>query len=320
VYPFPASPQERRPGGADRLPAFWNDGARCSVGCRARGVVPGWPLKPFHSQHAIRSGLNEPRDNSFHHGIDIQAADGDQVYAIQPGRAHVIQATGPDSRVQVGNFIYWHIRPLVRDGQRIAPYGEVVGTITTGHQHLHLSEVDRPDHYLNPLRPGGRALEPWGDTAPPVLDRPQVQADGRVLLRAFDPQSFRVTTKYKTPVIAPAALAYRVFDNSGARVGALHWALRGSQNLAWTPATADALLAPTRQAKGDCFSHELICKPDFGYVLAGGLAPALTGLELPSGRYRLTAYAWDWAGNTTARDASFDVQTDADGYVSIRPA
>jgi hypothetical protein len=318
VFPFRASPLLRRPGAADRLPAFWSDGVPCSVGCRAPGVVPGWPLKPFHGQHAIRSGLNEPRNTSFHYGIDIQALDGDPAYAIQPGRAHIIQATGPDSRVQVGNFIYWHIHPLVREGQRVAAYREVVGTITPGHRHLHFSEVDPANHYLNPLRPGGRALAPWGDTAPPVLDGPQVQPDGRVLVRAFDPQSFRVTTQYETPVLAPAALAYRVFDSSGARLGPLHWTLRGSHNLQWTPAIADALLAPTRQFKGDCFNQRRICKPDFGYVLAGGLTPGLTGLELPSGRYRLSAYAWDWAGNTTARDIWFDVQTDVDGNVSVR--
>ncbi|MDX6642672.1 MAG: hypothetical protein QOD76_634, partial [Solirubrobacteraceae bacterium] len=191
VFPFPASTTLRRADSNDHLPKFWDDGVPCSKGCRAPGVVPGWPLQPFHSQHALRAGLNESRGTSFHHGIDIQARDGDPAYAIQPGKAHIIQATGPDSRVLVGNFIYWHIKPMVREGQQISPYTEVVGTITTGHKHLHLSEVQGgPEHYLNPLRPGGRALEPYTDTAPPVLDRPRIDSEGRALIRAFDPQSF----------------------------------------------------------------------------------------------------------------------------------
>jgi murein DD-endopeptidase MepM/ murein hydrolase activator NlpD len=319
VFPFPASPELRRADANDRLPKYWNDDVPCSKGCRAPGVVPGWPLQPFHSQHALRAGLNESRGTSFHHGIDIQARDGDPAYAIQPGKAHIIQATGPDSRVLVGNFIYWHIKPMVREGQQISPYTEVVGTITAGHKHLHLSEVQGgPEHYLNPLRPGGRALEPYVDTAPPVLDRPRIDSEGRVLIRAFDPQSFRVRTDYKTPVIAPAALGYRIFDTSGSRLGPVHWALRGSQNLQWTQEINDAVFAPSRQARGDCFNHELICKPDYDYVLAGGLAPGLADIGLTPGRYRLSSYAWDWAGNTTARDTLFDVSADATGLTTIK--
>jgi hypothetical protein len=311
TYPFAQSPAQRRPGPADKLEPFWADGQPCSVGCRASGVVPGWPLRPFHAQHALRAGLNEQRTTSFHHGIDIQAYDLTRVYAIQPGRAHIIQATGADSRVQVGNFIYWHIHPTVREGQPIAPYRQVVGWITPGHGHLHLSEVDAANRYLNPLRPGGRAVAPYSDTEPPVIGRPRFTSSGQVVLPVFDPQSFRVHTTYDTPVIAPAAVAYRVFDTAGNRLGSLHWALRGSQNLDWTPGVAAAIYAQgSRPEQGSCFEHRPVCRPDYRYLLAGGLAPALTQVFLPAGRYRLTAYAWDWTGNASARDALFTVRPD----------
>jgi murein DD-endopeptidase MepM/ murein hydrolase activator NlpD len=311
TYPFAASPAQRRAGPADQLEAFWADGQSCSIGCRAPGVVAGWPLQPFHGQHALRAGLNEQRKTSFHHGIDIQAYDNSPVYAIQPGRAQILQATGGDSRVLVGNFIYWHIHPLVRDGQRIEPYRQVVGTITPGHGHLHLSELDSAKRYVNPLRPGGRALEPYSDTAPPVIDRPRLSADGQVIVRAFDPQSFQVSTTYKTPVIAPAALAYRIFDQTGQRLGPIHWALRGSQNLEWT-SDADAAIYATgsRPELANCFERQAVCQPNYIYVIAGGLAPPLTQLFLPAGQYRVTVYAWDWAGNTTARDAYFTIGAD----------
>ena len=35
-------------------------------------------------------------------------------------------------------------------------------------------------------------------------------------VEAFDPQSFRAQIKYRTPVLAPAALAYRAWDAGGA--------------------------------------------------------------------------------------------------------
>ena len=44
-----------------------------------------------------------------------------------------------------------------------------------------------------------------------------------------------------------------------------------------------------------------MCKPVWRYRLAGGLTPRLPLYEM-HGRVRLTVYAWDWAGNVTARD------------------
>ena len=31
--------------------------------------------------------------------------------------------------------------------------------------------------------------------------------------------------------------------------------------------------------------------------------------RVPAGRYRLSIYAWDWAGNVTARDARFTISS-----------
>ena len=49
-----------------------------------------------------------------------------------------------------------------------------------------------------------------------------------------------------------------------------------------------------------CFATRSVCKPVWQYRVAGGLAPTL---DLAHDRgERLTIYAWDWAGNRTARD------------------
>jgi hypothetical protein len=301
--PFRPSPSERLPP-PEALPAFWDDGRACSTGCRPVGAIDGWPLQPFHRQHALRAGLNERRVSGFHVGLDIQARDGQRAYAVQPGVAEILQARGVDARVRVGNYIYWHIRPSVRPGQRVTPYRTILGTVLPRAGHLHLSEVGLGGEYLNPLRPGGRVLAPWRDRLPPVLGLAHIRRDGIVDIAAYDPQSFRRRTTYETPVLAPAALAYAVFDSRGRRIGPLHWALRGSRLL---PHGADALVYTrhTHSAGWTCFATQVVCRPSWRYHLAGGLAPALPDLGLAPGRYRLTAYAWDWAGNTGARDAWF---------------
>jgi hypothetical protein len=230
------------------------------------------------------------------------------VYAIQAGRARILEAMGPESRVQVGNFIYWHIRPAVTEGELIEPYRQVVGHVNRGGlRHLHLSEVSAAGSYLNPLRSGGRLLSPWRDTSRPVLSHLDIRPDGRVYVKAFTPQSFHELTRYLTPVLAPAALAYEVFDSRGRRVVPLRWALRGTHVVSFS--LAARLYAPDAHSGGfGCFATRVICKPNWDYVLAGGLAPALEPSALAPGRYRMSAYAWDWAGNTAARDAWFEIR------------
>jgi hypothetical protein len=180
----------------------------------------------------------------------------------------------------------------------------VVGRVNRTAGHLHFSEVSSTGAYLNSLRPGGRVLTPWHDADAPVIGPPQLASDGTAVVSAFDPQSTREHTTYDTPVLAPAALAYAVFDRAGRRLGPLEWAIRGSHLL---PGSEAALVyAPGAHAPGwSCFSHGRRCVPDWTYRLAGGLAPALTAVVPQPGVYRLSVYAWDWAGNTAARDVWF---------------
>ncbi|HSS57309.1 MAG TPA: M23 family metallopeptidase, partial [Solirubrobacteraceae bacterium] len=295
TWPFADSGRQRAARASDRLPAFWADGASCSVGCRPAGARAGWPLRPFHRQHPLRAGLNERRPANMHKGIDIQAQDGTPVYAMQPGTARVVAAGTPDERVQVGSYLYWHIHHRVRTGQFVSAYRTVVGTILNGAGHLHLSELSG-ERFLNPLRPGGRVLSPWTDTQAPIIGSPTVAPGGHVDVEVFDPQSFRALIKYRTPVLAPAALAYRAWDAAGRDVTGLRFALRGSQHLPdgarWVVYAADAY-----EPGWTCFDRRLVCIPRWNYRLAGGLAPPLP----PSAR-RLAIYAWDWAGNASVRD------------------
>jgi hypothetical protein len=298
-YPFARARADRPTTKADRLEAFTSDGAPCSTGCRPAGAIDGWPLKPFHEPHALRAGLNEHRPSGFHIGIDIQAKDWSEVYAIQPGRAHIISASWPDARVQVGNYIYWHVKPRVREGQLVTPYETVLGHVLRSMGHLHFTELDASGRALNPLRPGGRVLAPYEDDEPPVIAAPHLLPDERVTVEAFDPQSFRTRTRYLTPVLAPAALAYRLWHADGTPHGPLQWTLRGTRQL------EDSLVSRVFTSRAHepgylCFATRSLCKPLWEYWLAGGLAPPID-IGAHHGE-RLTVYAWDWAGNTTARD------------------
>jgi hypothetical protein len=275
------------------------------VGCTAPGAIPGWPIKPFHHQHAIRAGLNELRPANFHVAVDIQAKNSQPVYAIQSGYASIRYPGTGDVNVDVGNFYYWHIDPAVSDGEYVTAYKTVIGHVLYGFYHVALSEGSSSD-YLNPLRPGGSLL-PYTDTEPPVIGIPRIFSDGRVIVGAFDPQSFVARGfHYETPVLAPASLAWRLYDAHNHALTGLEWALRGSQNL--PPNLKSTVFAPGATDPGFfCFFKRRRCIPNWVYWLAGGLTQRLPLGSLQPGRYRLTTYAWDWKGNTSALDHWFHV-------------
>ncbi len=299
IWPFSISPLQRPTTPADRLVRFWADGLPCSVGCTAPGAVQGWPIKPFHKQHAIRAGINELRPANFHVAIDIEADNFQPVYAIQSGYASIRYRGTGDVNVDVGDFYYWHVEPTVSNGQHVVAYKTEIGHVLYGFGHLALSEGNTSD-YLNPLRPGG-SLRPYTDTEPPIIGIPHVISDGRVIVGAFDPQSFVQKEHYETPVLAPSSLAWRLYNAHGRALTGLEWAMRGSQN--YPPGLKPIIFAPGASNPGfECFFTQVRCIPNWVYWLAGGLTQPLPLGSLPSGRYRLTVYAWDWAGNTSALD------------------
>jgi hypothetical protein len=305
IWPFSISPLQRPTTAADGLPPFWADGKPCSVGCTAPGAIAGWPLQPFHQQHAIRAGINELRPANFHVAVDIEAHNSQPVYAIQSGQATIRYPGTGDVNVDVGSFYYWHINPTVVGGQYVVAYKTVIGNVLNGFYHVALSEGSTSD-YLNPLRPGG-SLRPYTDTEAPIIGPPRIFADGRVIVGSFDPQSFVATGfPYETPVLAPSSLAWRLYDSRNRALTGLEWAMRGSQN--YPPNLKPVIFAPGAANPGfECFLTQRRCIPNWVYWLAGGLTPPLPISSLPRGRYRLTIYAWDWAGNTSALDYRFNL-------------
>jgi hypothetical protein len=89
----------------------------------------------------------------------------------------------------------------------------------------------------------------------------------------------------------------------GRAITGLRWALRGTHVYPFS--LRHRIYAPGARGGGFvCFAYHPRCTPNWSYKLAGGLAPRL---QLRPGIYRLHIYAWDWAGNTTARDVRFVV-------------
>jgi hypothetical protein len=304
VWQFDLSPLQRPTTPADALSPYWADGSPCAVGCAPPGLAPGWPLKPFREQHVVRAGINEVRPANLHVAVDIQASDLQAVYPIYSGRAYPAP-TGSygDYNIRVGPYIYWHVVPRVHPGEWVTAYKTVLGQVESGFGHIAFSQGSTAET-LNPLRPGG-GLVPYTDTEPPVIGVPRIYADGRVIVRAFDPQSFTHRLSYLTPVLAPSSLARRLYNSQGHAITGLEWAMRGSQN--YPPGDAPIIYAPGASNPGfDCFFRKLICIPNWVYNLAGGLAAALPFGRMSRGRYRLTVYAWDWKGNTSALDYWFN--------------
>jgi hypothetical protein len=168
--------------------------------------------------------------------------------------------------------------------------------------HLAFSELNAAGEYVNPLRPGGIVLAPYVNHARPEIARPALAHDGQVVVEAYSPQTVVQRTTYPTPVLAPAALAYELYEPNGTPVSTFEWAFRGTHLLPWDG--RDLIYAPGASAPGfTCFDARPVCVPNWSYRVAGGFAPSLPTV-LQNGRYRLTIYAWDWTDNKTALDTT----------------
>lgn len=162
-------------------------------------------------------------------------------------------------------------------------------------------------------------LAPYSDTAAPVIGKPTVYSDGQAMVDAFDPQSFIERMPYKTPVLAPAALAWRLYSPDGRPVSQLEFAVRSSQHLV-PDSLRSVVFAPGARNPGfECFFHRQLCLPTWRYRLAGGLTPTLPLGTLSPGRYRLAVYAWDYADNRSARDSWIRVEPKPAGPRSTPP-
>jgi hypothetical protein len=290
-----------------------------------------WPIKPFHKQHPIRGFFGDPRtvyENgvlaggfdgpgyfSFHQGIDISAPNGTPVYAVATGTAHYLGAA--TLNLDAGNnviFQYFHITPVVGEGEHVVVSRTVLGYVQPPYQHVHLTEIDG-DHAVNPLQPGH--LAPYRDkTKPTVRDivfrnqtgelQTPLGLCGRVELAvdAYDTPPLAVPGAFHGLPVAPAFVRWRVAHLNG--VAVIPW--RTAADFRTTlPANADfwSVYAKGTYENAPRFGATQYTAMPGRYLFS--LAPNFDTTNVPNGVYLLSVRVADVRNNAAQLTERFSV-------------
>jgi hypothetical protein len=298
------------------------------------GAYP-WPFKPFTAQHPIRGFFGDPRTVyldgvlaggfggpgffSFHQGIDISAPDGTPIYPVMSGTAHYLGAAtlNVDAGTLDGNhvvFQYFHIVPIVGEGQQVTARKTILGYVQPPYGHVHLTEIDGT-HSVNPLQRGH--LAPYADHTTPTIRevafanqtgtlQTPLGLCGRVQLSvdAFDKPPVAVPGKFRGLPVAPALVRWNVSRLNGASV------------VAWRTAADFRTLLPANGRFTDTYAKGTYENaPRFGnqqYTSMPGrylflLAGSFDTTSLANGVYRLSVRVADVRGNAASLTERFSV-------------
>jgi Peptidase family M23. len=279
----------------------------------------GWPVKPFHRQHAIRGAFDDPRistkhidkpgigNEAFHTGVDIAVPDGTRVYAVAGGevdthfnRVGITTRTyGRKGRLSFG---YWHIRPVVRN-REIVHTQQLLGYVLNGYGHVHFCERLR-GRYVNPLRRGG--LTPYDDHDPPTVAAAYVYQDQKyrdleqatladtvsLVASVFDKPPIR--TPWPLVVLTPSLVRWELVDESGRTVVPPRTIVDFKRLYS---ASLLSVYAPGTVQNGD----------HFGGVYKFWLDQSFDTTKLLNGAYSLIVSASDIRGNISIRVFKFEI-------------
>ena len=128
------------------------------------GRVPGTPSEyrtPYTGAANIFGDIVPAGTHRFHQGLDVSAAapHPDNVYSIEPG-THTIdfESAGYNSRIRLGNRIYWHTTPLAgfMDNVTLINGNDHIGDMSSDHVHLQptINTINGTQNYLVNLLPG----------------------------------------------------------------------------------------------------------------------------------------------------------------------
>jgi hypothetical protein len=290
-----------------------------------------WPFKPFDKQHPIRGFFGDPRTVylngvlaggfdgpgffSFHQGIDISAPDGTPIYPVVTGTAHYLGAA--TLNVDAGNdviFQYFHIVPIVGEGQHVVARKTILGYVQPPFQHVHLTEINGT-HAVNPLQRGH--LEPYVDhTRPTIRDlsfrnqsgtlQTPLGLCGRVELAvdAFDMPPMPVPGKFRGLPVAPALVRWSISRLSGGEVVPWRTAVDFRTVLPGNARFTDVYAKGTYENSPRFGTQQYTSMPG-NYLLL--LAPSYDTTSLANGVYRLAVRVSDERDNTAAVTERFSV-------------
>lgn len=267
----------------------------------------GWPVKPFHRQHAVRGYFCDPRiagldeaHGTFHFGVDVVAPNGTPVYSPRDG---VAGSNGLHRDVVTvsqggGNTLeFWHVVPAVRPGTRVVAYRTVVGWVEKPWAHVHFSEA-AGGVYVNPLRRG--ALEPYRDPTRPTVNGIYFERDGKgvgarvagavdLVAEAFDSTPLPIAAPWDEKPVSPALVEWRLEGPRSRVSSSWHVAANFGGALPRTPFTS-VYARWTRQnhpwKRGG--------RARYRFYLARGLDTR----RLANGTYRVVVRVTDTGGNS----------------------
>lgn len=290
-----------------------------------------WPVKPFNKQHPIRGFFGDPRTVylngvlagglegpgffSFHQGIDISAPDGAPIYPVVSGVAHYLGAA--TLNIDTGNdrvFQYFHIVPIVGEGEHVFAKRTILGYVQPPFQHVHLTEINGT-HSVNPLQEGH--LAPYADRTKPTIREISFRNQtgtlqtplglcGRVELAvdAFDTPPVAVPGKFGGLPVAPALVRWNVSRLNGPAV--VPWRTTADFRTVLPPNAhfTDVYAKGTYENAPRFGNQQYTSMPgDYLFLLAGSFDTT----SLANGVYRLTVRVADERGNNAAVTSRFSV-------------
>jgi len=272
-----------------------------------------YPVKPFDREHPIRGSFGDPRtvffgpptrdtllygegDFQFHFGVDISAPNGTPVYPVQSGLVtrvtdQEIDVAGGDGRA----FQYWHLRAVVRSGQRVVAYATVLGRIMRPAGHVHLTELDH-GVIVNPLQRGH--LTPYSDRTAPTVTAIDVRRSGGTVdfeAAAHDMPSMRVPGAWHDLPVTPALLEWRLVDAAGRAVVPTRVVYDVREHLP-AQSTFWSVYARGTHQNMTTFTHF------YAYRQPGVYLFRLGDVTLRPGTYRVIVTAVDIRGNHGSRE------------------
>ena len=216
----------------------------CALIAPAGAAAYPWPLKPFNKPHPVRGNFGDPRtifrlslftnglegpgDFQFHNGIDIAAPDGTPVYPVVSGTVRLFEGTEISVKTDDDRtFQYFHLVPVVHDGERVVAKRTVLGYVARSFGHVHLTEI-RGFRVWNPLAAGG--IAPYHDgTRPRVTSIFMRRAEGSlapldplgvcgtvsIVAEAYDYPSLRVPGSFAGFPVSPALVTWSMRKVAG---------------------------------------------------------------------------------------------------------